>query len=110
MGEVFKALADHTRRTILDELADRNGQTLFDICARLTIKHGLGSSGGRLLVGLRGVCLPRLPTDRDSGGDGEATSSVGHGMYIAAVCERHRANDRQAEACTSSVTRGFSVT
>jgi DNA-binding transcriptional ArsR family regulator len=44
VGDVFKALADPTRRTILDELTDRNGQTLFEICARLASKHGLGSS------------------------------------------------------------------
>jgi DNA-binding transcriptional ArsR family regulator len=44
VGDVFKALADPTRRTILDELTDRNGQTLFEICARLTTKHELGSS------------------------------------------------------------------
>ena len=44
MGDVFKALADPTRRTILDELAERDGQTLFELCARLTTKHGLGSS------------------------------------------------------------------
>ena len=44
MGDVFKALADPTRRKILDELTDRNGQTLFEICARLATKHGLGSS------------------------------------------------------------------
>lgn len=44
MGDVFKALADPTRRTILDELTERNGQTLFEICARLASKHGLGSS------------------------------------------------------------------
>jgi DNA-binding transcriptional ArsR family regulator len=42
--DVFKALADPTRRAILDELADRDGQTLFELCARLTTKHGLGSS------------------------------------------------------------------
>ena len=42
--DVFKALADPTRRTILDELTARNGQTLFEICGRLTTKHGLGSS------------------------------------------------------------------
>ena len=42
--DVFMALADPTRRTILDELTDRNGQTLFEICARLAAKHGLGSS------------------------------------------------------------------
>ncbi len=44
MGDVFKALADPTRRTILDELTDRDGQTLFEICSRLLTKHGLGSS------------------------------------------------------------------
>jgi DNA-binding transcriptional ArsR family regulator len=44
VGDVFKALADPTRRTILDELADRDGQTLFEICTRLTMKHGLTSS------------------------------------------------------------------
>ncbi len=44
MGDVFKALADPTRRAILDELQERNGQTLFEICVRLTTKHGLGST------------------------------------------------------------------
>ncbi|MFJ6442841.1 ArsR/SmtB family transcription factor [Streptomyces sp. NPDC091649] len=42
--DVFKALADPTRRHILDELTERNGQTLFEICARLATKHGLGLS------------------------------------------------------------------
>ncbi|SFJ96150.1 ArsR/SmtB family transcription factor [Amycolatopsis sacchari] len=44
VGDVFKALADPTRRAILDELTERDGQTLFEICGRLTMKHGLGSS------------------------------------------------------------------
>ncbi|CAM5332675.1 Transcriptional regulator OS=Streptomyces fumanus OX=67302 GN=GCM10018772_28910 PE=4 SV=1 [Streptomyces fumanus] len=42
--DVFKALADPTRRRIVDELAERDGQTLFEICARLVTKHGLGLS------------------------------------------------------------------
>ena len=42
--DVFKALADPTRRTILDELAERDGQTLFELCSRLTTRHGLGST------------------------------------------------------------------
>lgn len=42
--EVFKALADPTRRAILDGLIDRDGQTLFEICARLAMKHRMGSS------------------------------------------------------------------
>jgi DNA-binding transcriptional ArsR family regulator len=44
VGDVFKALADPTRRAILDELTERNGQTLFELCARLATRHGLGSS------------------------------------------------------------------
>jgi len=44
VADVFKALADPTRRTILDELLDRNDQTLFELCGRLTMKHGLGTS------------------------------------------------------------------
>jgi DNA-binding transcriptional ArsR family regulator len=42
--ELFRALADATRRTILDELTERDGQTLFELCARLTMKHGITSS------------------------------------------------------------------
>ena len=44
MGDVFKALADETRRAILDELTEHDGQTLFEICSRLAMKHGLNSS------------------------------------------------------------------
>ena len=44
MGDVYQALADPTRRKILDELADRDSQTLFEICARLAMKHQLTSS------------------------------------------------------------------
>ncbi|MEO3853861.1 metalloregulator ArsR/SmtB family transcription factor [Acrocarpospora sp. B8E8] len=39
--DVFKALADPTRRRILDELVERDGQTLFEICTRLVTKYGL---------------------------------------------------------------------
>ena len=44
MGDVFKALADPTRRAILDELQERGGQTLFELCNRLVSLHGLSSS------------------------------------------------------------------
>lgn len=44
MGDVFKALADPTRRLILDELADRDGQTLFELCTRLIMKHQVSST------------------------------------------------------------------
>jgi len=39
LGDVFKALADPTDGAILDELTDRDRQTLFEICARLATKH-----------------------------------------------------------------------
>lgn len=39
---MFKALADPTRRVILDELVERDGQTLFELCSRLATKHGMG--------------------------------------------------------------------
>lgn len=42
--ELFKALADPTRRRILDELTYRDGQTLFEICSRLATKYQLGST------------------------------------------------------------------
>ena len=44
MGDVFKALADPTRRAILDELTERDGQTLFELCARLATKHAMSST------------------------------------------------------------------
>jgi len=44
VGDVFRALADPTRRALLDELQERNGQTLFELCARLISRHGLSSS------------------------------------------------------------------
>jgi DNA-binding transcriptional ArsR family regulator len=44
VDEVFHALAAPARRAILDELHDRNGQTLFELCSRLTVRHGLGLS------------------------------------------------------------------
>jgi DNA-binding transcriptional ArsR family regulator len=43
-GNIYKALADPTRRAILDELQERNGQTLFELCTRLITRHGLSSS------------------------------------------------------------------
>jgi uncharacterized protein YndB with AHSA1/START domain/DNA-binding transcriptional ArsR family regulator len=37
MGQVFKALADPTRRLLLDRLRERNGQTLGELCERLAM-------------------------------------------------------------------------
>jgi DNA-binding transcriptional ArsR family regulator len=44
LSDVFHALAAPARRAILDELHDRDGQTLFELCTRLTMQHELGLS------------------------------------------------------------------
>src|SRR4029450_4762589 len=44
VSDVYRALADPTRRAILDELTERDGQTLFELCSRLATKHGMGST------------------------------------------------------------------
>jgi len=38
---IFKALDDSTRRLILDELSERNEMTLYELTARLIMKHNL---------------------------------------------------------------------
>ena len=40
---MYRALADPTRRFLLDELQERDGQSRFELCSRLTIR-GVGSS------------------------------------------------------------------
>ncbi len=41
MADVFDALAAPARRAILDALRERDGQTLFEICTCLAMKHNL---------------------------------------------------------------------
>jgi DNA-binding transcriptional ArsR family regulator len=40
VADVYKALADPTRRALLDELSERDDQTLFELCGRLAMRHG----------------------------------------------------------------------
>ena len=40
LDRLFHALADGTRRRLIDELAERNGQTLFELHVRMTQWHG----------------------------------------------------------------------
>jgi DNA-binding transcriptional ArsR family regulator len=39
VDDVFKALADATRRELLDRLFEENGQTLHALCARLSMSR-----------------------------------------------------------------------
>ena len=41
LAKVIQALADSTRRIILEELSQRDNQSLFEILARLVEKHQL---------------------------------------------------------------------
>jgi DNA-binding transcriptional ArsR family regulator len=67
VGDVFKALADATRRAILDELVERSGQTLFELCSRLAVKHGLGSSRQAISQHLEVLESAGLVTSRREG-------------------------------------------
>jgi DNA-binding transcriptional ArsR family regulator len=42
VADVYRALDDETRRLILDELATRDGRSLFEICTALTMNHHVG--------------------------------------------------------------------
>ena len=59
MDEVFKALADPSRRELLDRLHADNGQTLGELCARLDMtrqavtKHLAMLEGANLVVPVR---------------------------------------------------------
>ena len=67
-ADLFKALGDATRRTILDELTERDGQTLFELCGRLSMKHGLTSSRQAIsqhLAVLEQAGLVHTPVDGD---------------------------------------------
>ncbi|WP_181350197.1 helix-turn-helix transcriptional regulator [Thalassobacillus sp. CUG 92003] len=41
---IFKALSDATRRLMLDELSERHELTLYELTARLIMKHELSIS------------------------------------------------------------------
>lgn len=47
MTDVYRALADPTRRAILDLLVERDGRTLFDLCTTLA---GSGVSSSRQAI------------------------------------------------------------
>jgi DNA-binding transcriptional ArsR family regulator len=64
---LFKALADETRRVILDELVERNGQSLFELCARLTMRHGITSTRQAISQHLAVLEEARLVTSRKDG-------------------------------------------
>ncbi len=43
-ADLYRALADPTRRLLLDELRGRDDQSLFELCTRLAVRHQVTSS------------------------------------------------------------------
>jgi DNA-binding transcriptional ArsR family regulator len=43
-SRIFRALADTTRRRIIDELSQRERQSLFELYTRVVMQHGIGQS------------------------------------------------------------------
>jgi DNA-binding transcriptional ArsR family regulator len=85
VADVFRALDDRTRRLILDELAARNGQTLFEICSTLTMRHGVSSTRQAIsqhLAVLEGAGL--VTTERR----GRSKFHYYNGAPLAAIAER----------------------
>jgi DNA-binding transcriptional ArsR family regulator len=44
LNRLFRAIGDTTRRRIIDELALRDRQSLFEIFTRVVSEHGIGQS------------------------------------------------------------------
>jgi DNA-binding transcriptional ArsR family regulator len=57
MDEVFKALADGSRRELLDRLRADNGQTLGDLCERLDMTRQAVSKHLAILEGANLVAI-----------------------------------------------------
>ncbi|RJP42468.1 MAG: ArsR family transcriptional regulator [Phycisphaerales bacterium] len=85
MDEVFRAIADPTRRAVLDELVDRDGQSLFEICTRLTMKHGISSSRQAISQHLDVLEAAGLVVTRR---DGRFKFHYFNGAPLAAIAQR----------------------
>jgi uncharacterized protein YndB with AHSA1/START domain/DNA-binding transcriptional ArsR family regulator len=62
--EVFRALADPTRRRLLDRLHERNGQTLNELCAGLDMRRQSVTQHLQVLEGANLVSLVRRGRER----------------------------------------------
>jgi len=67
MSDIYEALAAPARRAILDELCEKNGQTLFELCARLAMRHGMGMSRQAISQHLEVLESAGLVTTKRSG-------------------------------------------
>lgn len=65
--DVYRAIGDPTRRAILDALSERGGQTLFELCARLVMTHGVSSTRQAISQHLEVLEAAGLVTSRREG-------------------------------------------
>ncbi|MNS16513.1 Helix-turn-helix domain protein [compost metagenome] len=65
--DVYRAIGDPTRRAILDALSERGGQTLFELCARLVMTHGVASTRQAISQHLEVLEAAGLVTTRREG-------------------------------------------
>ena len=64
---IFKALADSSRRLILDELSERNEMMLYELTARLIMKHSLNISRQAIAKHLSILCDAGLVKSKKKG-------------------------------------------
>ncbi|QDU37719.1 DNA-binding transcriptional repressor ArsR [Maioricimonas rarisocia] len=67
LDAVFHALSDSTRRLILDELAKRDDQALFEICVRIVEEYGISLSRQAISKHLAVLEASGLVTSRREG-------------------------------------------
>ncbi len=81
-ADLFRALADPTRRSLLDELRERGDQSLFQLCTRLAMKHQVTSSR---------QAVPRHLAVLEGGRDGavaaERADPAAHALHRPAALE-----------------------
>ncbi|WP_225752833.1 helix-turn-helix transcriptional regulator [Actinotalea sp. Marseille-Q4924] len=92
MGDVYRAIADPTRRALLDELVERDGQTLFELCSRLVTRHDVGSSRQAVSQHLDVLEAAGLVTRSKQG---RTTLHHVHTAPLAEVAERWLRTDRK---------------
>jgi DNA-binding transcriptional ArsR family regulator len=67
VADIYHALDAEARRLILDELHEKDGQSLYEICNRLAMKHGLGLTRQAISQHLEILAAAGLITTRRDG-------------------------------------------
>jgi DNA-binding transcriptional ArsR family regulator len=98
VADVFKALADSTRRTIVDELSERSPQTLFELCSRLAMRHGITSTRQAISQHLDVLESAGLVTTRR---EGRCKLHAFDPTPLHAIVERWLDPTRLEDACAS---------